>query len=590
VDIEADPDGLVGQVLVSRYRIEARLGHGAMGTVYRARHVKVGRMFAIKILHPRLLGDDKVRRRFAREAELAGSLHHLNVVSVVDTGETPDGMHYLVMEYAEGATLFQLIGDLAPMSEPRVIALVRQLCAGLAHAHERGLIHRDFKPENVIIDRGSDGSDTPKIVDFGVAILRDDAISSNADRLTTSGLVLGTPHYMAPEHATGAPIDHRIDLFALGVMTFEMLTGRPPFDGDGVDVARANLMQDTPVMSVRVPNLRVDPLLEAFTRKMMMKSRDARPATAKAAGDLIDLIERDRPATAAALGIALPEERPAPATSRSPAARSSRADRRSGVADPELEEVAACGLARDLPVARRQLAAPAVIGDDPGARARGREPLLDPAQRALDRRVAHERARVRREHHRAERIEEVQRVELVPRQPRAVALDEPGPPAEVERPGGVVGRGDLHRILLDAPPHRAGHQRTDQAQLAHAGADVEHARARRRGEQLRGADRGRHRGPVEVRPLAKLLGKHLVERRVGHRRAVLQRLADRQDVERHRARISPRSREAIVATIPQTVAAPVLAERRSSPVDVPAAAERRGQGRSGHQHEGPRDG
>jgi len=323
VDIEANPESLLGEVIASRYCIEAHLGHGTMGTVYRARHIKLGRMFAIKILHPRLLGDDNIRRRFDREAELAGSLHHPNVVSVVDTGETPDGLCYLVMDYAEGATLLALLGELAPMPGPRVIALVSQLCAGLEHAHERGLIHRDFKPENVIVERARDGVDIPKIVDFGVAILRDDAVSTRSDRLTSFGLVLGTPHYMAPEQATGAPIDHRIDLFALGVMTFEMLTGRPPYDGDGVDLALANLVQATPVMSVRVPGLRVDPLLEAFTRMLMMKPRDARPATAKAARDLIELIGRDRPAAAAALGVELegtpaapapPRAKPAPAS------------------------------------------------------------------------------------------------------------------------------------------------------------------------------------------------------------------------------------------------------------------------------------
>ena len=302
-DIEADADSLIGQVVASRYRVEARLGHGAMGTVYRARHVKVGRAFAIKVLHSQFLADDKTRRRFAREAELAGSLNHPNIVSVVDAGETPEGLRYLVMEFVDGTTLFDLITEAAPMPAARVLSIVRQLCDGLAHAHERGLIHRDFKTENVIVEAAPNGGDLPKIADFGIAILRDDVASSNPERLTTAGLVLGTPHYMAPEHATGGAIDHRIDLFALGVMCFEMLTGRPPFDGDGVDVARANLLADTPIMCLRVPGLVVDPLLEALTRKLMMKSRDARPPTAAAARGLVDLIARDRAAAAAALDI-----------------------------------------------------------------------------------------------------------------------------------------------------------------------------------------------------------------------------------------------------------------------------------------------
>jgi serine/threonine-protein kinase len=209
---------LIGAVLGERYRLEARLGRGGMGTVYRARHAQVGRAFAVKVLHPRFLGDDRMRRRFAREAALAGSLHHTNVASVVDAGEMPEGRRYLVMEYAEGETLFDAITREAPLPPARFLSIVKQLCGGLQHAHDLGLIHRDLKPENVIVERERDGTDHPRIVDFGVAIVREDAASSDADRLTSVGLVIGTPMYMAPEHATGKAIDHRIDLFALGVI------------------------------------------------------------------------------------------------------------------------------------------------------------------------------------------------------------------------------------------------------------------------------------------------------------------------------------------------------------------------------------
>jgi serine/threonine-protein kinase len=304
VTTSAAPDRLIGELLASRYRIEAWLGRGAMGTVYRARHVDVGRLFAVKVLHSCFLGDEWAGERFSREAKVAGALHHPNVTSVVDVGETSDGRRYLVMEHAEGPTLLDLIEASAPLPGPRVVSIVRQLCDGLQHAHDLGLIHRDFKPENVIIECDRHGTETPRIVDFGIAILCDEASSYGAGRLTTSGMLLGTPQYMAPEHATGAPIDHRIDLFALGVTCFEMLTGWPPFDGDGVDLARANAQRETPVMSVRVPGLQVDPLLEAFTRKLMMKARDARPGSARAARHLIELIDRDRPTAAAALGVA----------------------------------------------------------------------------------------------------------------------------------------------------------------------------------------------------------------------------------------------------------------------------------------------
>ena len=295
-------DKLIGQVLANRYQILHRLGEGAMGAVYKARHVKVGRSFAVKVLHARLLADPKVALRFDREAELAGRLRHPNVVGVVDVGEL-EGMRYMVMDYAEGPDLARLLVE-APMPAERIIGLVRQMLEGLYHAHEQGLIHRDFKPENVIIERDTHGAEMPRIVDFGIAILRDGGETADGQgRLTTNGLVLGTPHYMAPEQAVADPIDHRIDLFALGIVVYEMLSGRLPFDGSGAEVARANLLSDPPPIAERVPYLEVDPLLEAFSRRLMAKKRSARPATAKAARELLDLIDRDRPAAAAALGV-----------------------------------------------------------------------------------------------------------------------------------------------------------------------------------------------------------------------------------------------------------------------------------------------
>jgi serine/threonine-protein kinase len=298
---------LLGQTLASRYLIETRLGEGAMGAVYKAKHVKVGRAFAVKVLHPRLLEDKKQLQRFEREAELAGRLRHPNVIGVVDVGETPDGMRYMVMDFAEGPDLASLLGE-APMVPQRVINLTRQLLDGLFHAHEQGLIHRDFKPENVIVERDSHGTEVPRIVDFGIAILREGGDSSGGTgRLTTNGLVLGTPHYMAPEQAVADPIDHRIDLFALGIIVYEMLCGKLPFDGSGAEVARANLLLDPPPISERVPYLEVDPLIEAFSRRLMAKQREQRPPTAKAARELLDLITSDRSAAAAALGV--PAER-----------------------------------------------------------------------------------------------------------------------------------------------------------------------------------------------------------------------------------------------------------------------------------------
>jgi serine/threonine protein kinase len=268
-----DPSQLVGTVLDSRYRVEELVGSGGMGCVYRARHVRLERLFAIKLLHPRLRSDAKVVRRFAREAELAGKLSHPNVVGVVDVGEI-DGAMYLVMDLATGARLSELFAR-APFSRSRAVRIIRQLCDGLEHAHGRGLIHRDLKPDNVIVERGSE---LARIVDFGIALLRDE----ETDRITTEGIVLGTPHYMAPELASAASFDHRVDLFALGVICFEMLTARMPFKGSGVEVVYANVHDETPAM----PG--VDPRLEYFTRRLMAKRPDDRPASAAAARTLLD--------------------------------------------------------------------------------------------------------------------------------------------------------------------------------------------------------------------------------------------------------------------------------------------------------------
>jgi eukaryotic-like serine/threonine-protein kinase len=308
VSREGSLERLVGQVLASRYRVGARLGVGAMGMVFRAEHVKVGRKLAIKVLHPRRLEHAKYRRRFDREAELAGKLHHPNVAGVIDVGITPEGLRYLVMEFADGPTLGQLL-DAGPMPGRRMLNLAKQLCDGLHHAHEHGLIHRDFKPDNVIVERGDYGEETPRILDFGIAIALTDLSAGERARLTTEGMVLGTPHYMAPEHVTGESFDHRIDLFAFGVICYEMLTGEMPFEGSGVEVARAYLSRPIPEMKQRAPHVEVDPLLEAFTRALLARSADARPPSAKAARALLDLIANDRAGAARELGVKLRDQR-----------------------------------------------------------------------------------------------------------------------------------------------------------------------------------------------------------------------------------------------------------------------------------------
>ncbi|MGE0397278.1 MAG: serine/threonine protein kinase [Kofleriaceae bacterium] len=315
-DEQTDPRFLVGQVLAGRYWLQEHLGRGAMGDVFRARHAKVPRTFAVKVLHPELVADEKTCLRFEREAELAGRLHHRNVISVIDVGETARS-RYLVMEYAEGVSLVDVIAG-QPMSTSRVINLAKQICDGLQHAHEHELVHRDLKPENIIVERTGD-DEVPRIVDFGLAILRDHASPESMDRLTTRGIVLGTPHFLAPETALGKELDHRIDLFALGVIMYEMMTGVMPFDGDGVEVAGHNLRTPTPAMSVRAPGVEVDPLLEALVHKLLEKKPDDRPQSARETRSILDMIETDRAKAGFVLGAKPgPPTMPLPAGLRSP--------------------------------------------------------------------------------------------------------------------------------------------------------------------------------------------------------------------------------------------------------------------------------
>jgi serine/threonine-protein kinase len=283
-------DELVGQVVEDRYRIEAQLGAGGMGVVYRARHIKVGREVAIKVLHDHLLSDPTMVARFEREAAIAARLAHRNLISVIDVGETPAKQKLMVLELARGKNLAEIVAGGA-LARDRVVALTAQLLAGLEHAHAAGLVHRDLKPENVIVEVDEHGIEIPKIVDFGVALLR----GGDDKRLTTAGIVLGTPHYMAPEHAQGHAVDPRCDLFALGVMVYEMLGGRLPFDGSGVDVALANITQDPPSILART-GVTVDPLVEAFARRLMARRVRDRFQCARAALDVLELVDTQRAA------------------------------------------------------------------------------------------------------------------------------------------------------------------------------------------------------------------------------------------------------------------------------------------------------
>jgi serine/threonine-protein kinase len=287
--IECDDEPLIGARIADRYVLEELIGEGAMGLVYRASHVRLPRRFAIKVLFGDHASDTRMRLRFAQEASAACRLNHPNVVAAVDFGKSEGGLLYLVMDYVEGETLSDLIAREAPLPGRRVIELARQLCAGLAHAHANDVVHRDFKPDNVVLEPHEGGSPVPRILDFGLAITaNDDAFDG---RLTQHGWVVGTPAYLSPEQARDEQVDRRVDLYALGVVMYEMLAGVTPFEGAAMEVAHRNMLEPVPPIRSRNPAVHVAPELERIVRRLLEKSPEARFATAEEVIEALDRID-----------------------------------------------------------------------------------------------------------------------------------------------------------------------------------------------------------------------------------------------------------------------------------------------------------
>jgi serine/threonine-protein kinase len=228
--VGAGGDALVGRVLDGKYEIIAPLGAGGMGAVYRARRVLIGDEVAVKVLHTKFVNDEKLVERFRREARAAAQLHHPNVVTIHDYGEArgTDGFAYIVMELVRGESLRELLRREGRLDERRAVSLMRDVCAGVGAAHRRGIVHRDIKPDNIIVTPADEDSlsERVKVVDFGIAKLRDMAVEST---LTEAGVMVGTLFYMAPEQCKGEPLDVRADVYSLGAMLYEMLAGSPPF-------------------------------------------------------------------------------------------------------------------------------------------------------------------------------------------------------------------------------------------------------------------------------------------------------------------------------------------------------------------------
>ena len=220
-------DDLLGQVLAERYQVLRVIGRGGMGAVYEGSHLGLGKRVAIKVLLQKLAKNQEAIERFHREATNASRIGNDHVADINDIGYTPDGRTFVVMELLEGKTLGRLIQETAPMPAARVVHIIRQVLLGLGAAHDKGVVHRDVKPDNIFLVRAGEDPDYVKILDFGVSKITEG--TEQQLRLTKTGMVVGTPVYMAPEQAMGATVDFRADLYSVGVMFYEMLAGRPPF-------------------------------------------------------------------------------------------------------------------------------------------------------------------------------------------------------------------------------------------------------------------------------------------------------------------------------------------------------------------------
>jgi len=271
----------VGHVVADRYRVEGVLGEGGMGVVYRVTHVLMRKPFALKVLHAAVSRSPEIVARFEREAVAAGSIDHPNVAAATDFGELPDGSFFLVSEFVGGKNLRTEL-EAGPMAPSRALGILQGCAAAVAAAHERGIVHRDLKPENIMLVERDGDRDFVKVIDFGIAKL---AAPEQAERdggaqpLTRVGTIMGTPDYMSPEQALGQAVDARGDLYALGVILFELLTGRCPFVGEAIDVLRQHVMEEPPALPLDVAS-RLDPRVPRLLRTLLAKDPAMRLQTA----------------------------------------------------------------------------------------------------------------------------------------------------------------------------------------------------------------------------------------------------------------------------------------------------------------------
>ena len=267
----ARPEDLVGQIVEGRYRVERIVGKGGMGTVYAVRHIVVGKVAAMKVLKPGVERSEGVLQRFVREAQTANLIKSRHIVEITDFGQLANGLFYVVMELLEGEDLTHAMKG-GKLGRAELVHIFVQVSEALSLAHEKGIVHRDLKPDNVFLVNESGDPRFVKLLDFGIAkVMQGDSVAAG---LTETGVILGTPYYMSPEQARAEVVDHRSDIYALGVMMYRAFTGRLPFVADSTMGVLTRHLTEIPELPSRLSN--VDPTTERMIMRCMEKRRDAR--------------------------------------------------------------------------------------------------------------------------------------------------------------------------------------------------------------------------------------------------------------------------------------------------------------------------
>jgi serine/threonine-protein kinase len=273
---EADPDELLGATVNGRYRIVSLIARGGMGKVYKAEQSALGRVCALKVLSPSYDGDKdpEFHRRFSLEAATAARLTHPNTVTIFDYGKCEErGVYYIAMEFLGGRTLYRVLHEEKTLKEERASHIAQQICRSLAEAHKAGVVHRDLKPSNVMLLERGDEEDFVKVLDFG--LVKD--VSGSSEELTQTGMFMGSPKYMAPEQVLGSPVSPRTDIYAVGVILYEMLSGRVPFDRKaGMSTLIAHVNDAPPPIRERNPEASISADMEAVVMRCLAKDPDKR--------------------------------------------------------------------------------------------------------------------------------------------------------------------------------------------------------------------------------------------------------------------------------------------------------------------------